>query len=57
MHNFKDLIVWKKSRELMKDIYTLTQNFPTDEKYGLTQQIRRAVVERLIYNFKKSLFF
>ena len=44
MHNFKELIVWQKSRYLVKDIYKLTQKFPADERFGLTQQIRRAAV-------------
>ena len=44
MHNFKELIVWQKSRSLVKDVYKLTQTFPSDEKFGLTQQIRRATV-------------
>jgi four helix bundle protein len=44
MHNFKELIVWKKSRGFVKDIYELTQKFPADEKFGLTQQIRRAAI-------------
>jgi four helix bundle protein len=44
MHNFKELIVWKKARNLVKDIYELTQKFPDNEKFGLTQQIRRAAV-------------
>lgn len=44
MHKFKDLIVWQKSRELVKDIYLITQGFPADEKFGLTQQIRRASI-------------
>ena len=44
MHKFKELIVWQKSRELVKDIYLTTLSFPADEKFGLTSQIRRAVV-------------
>lgn len=44
MHNFKELIVWQKSRELVKDIYILTEKFPNDEKFGLTSQIKRAAV-------------
>ena len=44
MHNFKELIVWQKSRYFVKDIYKLTRNFPDDERFGLTQQIRRASV-------------
>ena len=44
MHNFKELIVWQKSRSLVKEIYTLTQGFPSDEKFGLINQIRRASI-------------
>ncbi|MCL2040489.1 MAG: four helix bundle protein [Bacteroidales bacterium] len=44
MHNFKELIVWQKSRNLVKDVYKLTQKFPAEERFGLTQQIRRASV-------------
>ena len=44
MHNFKELLVWQKARNFVKDIYTLTKNFPADEKFGLTQQIRRASI-------------
>ena len=44
MHNFKDLIVWKKSREFVKNIYLITQKFPSDEKFGLTSQIKRASI-------------
>lgn len=42
--NYKKLIVWKKSIILVKQIYRLTQKFPSEEKFGLTSQIRRAVV-------------
>lgn len=42
--NFKDLIVWQKSMSLITQIYNLTRNFPKDEIYGLTSQIRRAGV-------------
>jgi four helix bundle protein len=44
MHNFKELIVWKKSRILCSDMYILTSKFPSDEKFGITNQLRRAVV-------------
>jgi four helix bundle protein len=40
----KELIVWKKSMELVRQIYLLTEDFPADEKYGLTSQMQRAVV-------------
>ncbi len=42
--SFKDLIVWQKSRDLAVLIYKLTENFPKSELYGLTSQMRRAVI-------------
>ncbi len=39
---FKDLTVYKKAFELSMDIFQITKKFPTDEKYGLTSQIRRS---------------
>lgn len=42
--NFKDLVVWKHGRTLAKEIYLATRRFPEDERYGLTAQMRRAVV-------------
>ena len=39
-----DLEVWKLSKEFAKKIYLLTNQFPDYERYGLTQQIRRAAV-------------
>ena len=43
-HNFQELKVWQKGRELVKDIYTLTKALPKEELFGLTSQMRRAVV-------------
>ena len=40
----KQLTVWTLAIESVTDIYTLTKSFPTDERYGLTNQIRRASV-------------
>lgn len=42
--NHKDLDVWKKSMDLVEVIYALSKLFPDDEKFGLTNQIRRASV-------------
>ncbi len=42
--NFKELIVWQKSMDLVVLIYKLTELFPKSEIYGLTSQIRRAAV-------------
>ncbi len=43
-HNFKELIAWQKARAIVKHTYLLTQKFPAEERFGLTQQIRRAAV-------------
>ena len=42
--NHKDLDVWKKSIELVTEIYSVTSNFPNEEKFGIVSQIRRAAV-------------
>ncbi|QQS19241.1 four helix bundle protein [Candidatus Saccharibacteria bacterium] len=44
MHTFRDLIAWQKSHALTLDIYRITKEFPRDEIFGLTNQIRRASV-------------
>ena len=41
---FKQLVVWQKSMELVRIVYGLSKAFPTDERYALTDQLRRAVV-------------
>jgi four helix bundle protein len=43
-HPWKDLIVWQKAHELVINIYKLTGSFPENERFGLTQQIRRSSV-------------
>lgn len=43
MKTFKDLIVWQQAHALTLLIYETTQQFPRDEKYGLTGDLRRAV--------------
>ena len=44
MGNFKDLKVWNRAHALTIDIYRVSSIFPKSELFGLTQQIRRAVV-------------
>jgi len=44
MATHKNLDVWKLGIELVKDVYKMTQSFPSDELYGLTSQLRRAAV-------------
>jgi four helix bundle protein len=41
---FEDLEVWQKGRELVLAVYGITRNFPNDETYGLTAQIKRAAL-------------
>ena len=41
MKDFRDLKVWRKAHELTLAAYKATTAFPSDEKYGLTSQIRR----------------
>jgi four helix bundle protein len=43
-YSFEKLEVWHDSRELTKMIYKMTNGFPDDEKFGLTNQMRRAVI-------------
>ncbi|HUD04037.1 MAG TPA: four helix bundle protein [Candidatus Paceibacterota bacterium] len=44
INNHKDLIVWQRSIELVREIYLLTEQFPKSELFGLTSQMRRAAV-------------
>lgn len=44
MHRFKDLEIWKRSRLFCSKIYIVTSNFPDNEKFGITNQLRRASV-------------
>lgn len=43
-HNFKEIIAWEKSRDLVVNVYKLTRKFPSDEKFALTSQVKRAAV-------------
>tara|TARA_B100002049_G_C16034338_1_gene355978 strand:+ start:632 stop:979 length:348 start_codon:yes stop_codon:yes gene_type:complete len=44
MNYFKELKVWQKAIDLVTEIYTKSQEFPKEELYGLTSQIRRSAV-------------
>ena len=43
-HNFKELLVWKKSIELVKSIYQITSMLPSDERFGLVSQMNRSSI-------------
>ncbi len=42
--SFRDLVVWQKSVSLATAVYRMTHDFPREELYGLTSQIRRCAV-------------
>lgn len=42
--SFRDLKVWQLAMELSERVYSMTRTFPDDERFGLTSQLRRAVV-------------
>lgn len=44
VQSHRELIAWQKAMELVKLVYDLTDKFPREELFGLTVQIRRAVV-------------
>jgi four helix bundle protein len=41
---YEDLEAWQAAMELVVQIYAATKSFPPDERYGLTNQLRRAAV-------------
>lgn len=43
-YSFEKLNIWKDIRDLVKEIYLISTDFPDSEKFGLTSQIRRAVI-------------
>ena len=42
INNFYELDAWKKAHQLVVDLYKITKQFPNEEIYGLTSQIRRS---------------
>ena len=44
LKNFKELKVWQKSYQLCLELYGITKDFPNEEKYGLSSQMRRAAI-------------
>ncbi|MBZ5663062.1 MAG: four helix bundle protein [Acidobacteriia bacterium] len=45
--SYRDLIAWQKAMKFVTDIYAVTQQFPIEERYGITNQLRRAAVSVL----------
>ena len=44
MRGYQSLIIWQKARALVREIYIITADLPREEMYGLTAQLRRAVI-------------
>jgi four helix bundle protein len=44
VRSYQELIVWQRAMELAEAVYACTKCFPKEEIYGLTSQVRRAVV-------------
>lgn len=44
VRSYRDLIAWQKAMDLVDGIYDNTNNYPSDERFGLTSQTRRSAV-------------
>lgn len=44
IHSYKDLIIWQKGIDLVTAVYDFTKDFPKEEVFGLSSQIKRATV-------------
>ena len=42
MHNFRNLKIWQKSRIIVKEVFLITRELPSEEKFGLVSQILRS---------------
>jgi len=42
--DLKDLVAWQVAMELAREVYFVTRTFPPDERFGLTQQLRKSAV-------------
>ncbi len=42
--SYKQLVCWQKAHQFILDVYSITNEFPSSENYGLTSQFRRAAV-------------
>jgi four helix bundle protein len=57
MKTFRDLKVWEKSHNLVLEIYKVAKNFPSEERFGLTSQIKRAAISiptNIVEGFKRK---
>jgi len=59
MGSFRDLIVYQKAFKLAMDVFKLTKDFPVEEKYGLTSQIRnssRSICSSVAEGYRKRQY-
>ena len=42
INSYRDLVAWQRARELVREVYLMTEYFPDEEKYGLRSQLRRS---------------
>ena len=47
-HPYHKLIVWKEAYRFVKDVYAVTRTFPSEEKFGVTSQLRRAATSIIL---------
>jgi four helix bundle protein len=51
--SFKDLLVWQKALDFSVDIYRMTKEFPPDERFGLTAELR-TTSRSIVYNIAEG---
>lgn len=54
---YNDLVVWQKAHDLVLDIYRITKQYPKEELFGLTSQMRRAAISvpaNIVEGFAKN---
>jgi len=44
IRSYRDLVAWQKAMDLVDEVYKLSEHFPSDERFALTSQLRRAAV-------------
>ena len=44
IRNFRDLIVWQRSMDLVLDVYRITNRYPDNERFALTTQTRKSCI-------------
>jgi four helix bundle protein len=42
--SYRELVLWQRSVDLAVDVYRLTRDFPSEERFGMTSQVRRAAL-------------